>query len=141
IGSGTLDVTGLGISQAGAITQAASAGTTTFNAGAGVINLNNAGNNLTGEVSLNNSGNNNVTLVNTGTLLSLGASTLGSGVTSITNTGALTTNGLISSNGNVSLTTLSPDSSERVLTINSGGIVTSNGALISLNAANNSTGT
>src|SRR4029077_10413093 len=53
----------------------------------------------------------------------------------ITNTGALTTTGVISAkNGTVSLTTLSPDSASRVLTI--GADITTTGGAISANAAN-----
>jgi hypothetical protein len=66
VGSGILTLTGVGISQSGALTQAANAGAVTLNAGAGVISLGNSSNSFTGAISLNNSGNNNVTLVNSG---------------------------------------------------------------------------
>ncbi len=78
IGTGTLTVNAVGITQSGAITQAANGGLATFNAGNGVINLNNTGNNFTGNVALTNSGTNNVAVYNTSTLR-LGTSTLGSG--------------------------------------------------------------
>ena len=78
LGSGTLSVNAVGITQTGAITQAANAGAVTFNAGAGVITLANVGNDFTGLVSLNNSGNNNVS-VQDSTDLPIGLSNLGSG--------------------------------------------------------------
>ncbi|MEJ2565209.1 MAG: hypothetical protein P8141_04435, partial [Gammaproteobacteria bacterium] len=59
VGTGTLTVNGVGITQSGAITQAAGSGAATFNGGAGAITLN-AANDFTGAVSLNNSGANNV---------------------------------------------------------------------------------
>jgi hypothetical protein len=78
LGNGTLSVNAVGITQTGAITQAANAGAVTFNAGAGVITLANVGNDFTGLVSLNNSGNNNVS-VQDSTDLPIGLSNLGSG--------------------------------------------------------------
>jgi CSLREA domain-containing protein len=78
LGSGTLTVNAVGITQSGAITQASSAGTVIFNAGAGVITLANVGNDFTGLVSVNNSGNNNVS-VQDSTDLPIGLSNLGSG--------------------------------------------------------------
>ncbi|NBY00613.1 MAG: hypothetical protein EBQ87_01315 [Planctomycetes bacterium] len=78
LGSGTLTVNAVGITQSGAITQAASAGAVTFNAGAGAITLANVGNDFTGLVSLNNSGNHNVS-VQDSTDLPIGLSNLGSG--------------------------------------------------------------
>src|SRR5260221_288541 len=93
VGTGTLSLTGVGVTQTGAITQAASAGTATINAGAGVITLGSA-NNFTGAVALNNSGANNVSL-NNAVALSMGASSIGTGTLSltgvgITQTGAIT---------------------------------------------------
>jgi hypothetical protein len=79
LGSGSFTVTAVGITQSGAITQASSAGTVTFNAGAGVITLTNASNDFTGSVSLNNSGNNNVS-VQDSTDLTMGLSNIGSGI-------------------------------------------------------------
>ena len=140
VGSGTLQLSGVGISQTGAITEAANAGSVTINGNAGVINLSNTSNNFTGTVSLNNSGNNAVTLNNTGTILTLGASTVGSATTNVTNTGALTLSGTYaSSDGAVNFTTLSPDTNARNLTIN--GNITTSGGAIDLTAANNSGGT
>jgi hypothetical protein len=78
LGNGTLSVNAVGITQTGAITQAANAGAATFNAGAGVITLANVGNDFTGLVSVNNSGNNNVS-VQDSTDLPIGLSNLGSG--------------------------------------------------------------
>src|SRR6185312_9708853 len=85
VGSGALTVSGVGITQAvgSAITQAASADAAQFNAGAGVLQLDNA-NTFTGAVSLNNSGANNVTLNNGANALALGTSTLGSGTFNLT---------------------------------------------------------
>ena len=92
VGSGTLDITAVGITQSGAITQANDAGAATFNAGAGVLNLNNAGNSFTGAVSLNNSGVNDVTLLNS-RALELGASNVGSGMLDIAAVGSITQSG------------------------------------------------
>ena len=60
----------------------------------------------------------------------------------ITNTGAMTTSGVISTTGGaVNLTTVSPDTGDHVLTIGLAGIQTGtggvNGGSITLNAANN----
>jgi hypothetical protein len=86
LGSGTFTVTAVGITQTGAITQASGAGTSSFNAGAGVITLANAGNNFTGAVSLNNSGANNVAITDVNAI-DFGASTLGSGTFTVTAVG------------------------------------------------------
>lgn len=94
VGSGTLTLTGLGVTQDGAITQAASAGAATINAGAGVITLNNASNIFTGAVSLNNSGNNAVALSNNAAL-TLGTSNIGSGTFTLITGGALNETGAI----------------------------------------------
>ena len=64
VGSGTLTVTGAGITQSGAILQAAGAGTASFDAGANTLTLDHADNEFTGRVALTNSGANNVELVN-----------------------------------------------------------------------------
>ncbi len=89
VGSGTLTLTSVGITEgaAGTITQAAGAGAVTIAAGAGVINLGNA-NNFTGAVTLTNSGANNVTLNNGANLLTLGgASSIGTGTLTLTSLG------------------------------------------------------
>ena len=86
LGSGSFTVTAVGITQSGAITQASSAGATTFNAGTGVITLTNAANNFTGAVSLNNSGTNTVAITDMNAI-DFGASTLGSGSFTVTAVG------------------------------------------------------
>lgn len=96
--NGTLTLTGLGVTQTGAITQAANAGTVTINAGAGVINLANSGNIFTGAVSLNNTGVNNVSLLNN-TALTLGASSVGSGTLGIAANGSISQSGAITQAG------------------------------------------
>jgi len=53
LGSGTFSATGVGITQSGAIVQAAGADTANFSAGANAITLTNASNDFTGAVSLN----------------------------------------------------------------------------------------
>ena len=117
VGSGTLTVTGKGITQSGAITQATSAGAATFNGGVGVITLGNAGNDFTGAVSLNNSGANNVTLNNGSNALTLGTSSVGSGTLTVSGTG-ITQNaatnqsagaGSVSLNAGTSAVTLNAD--------------------------------
>jgi hypothetical protein len=122
LGTGTLTVNAVGITQSGAITQASGAGTATFNGGAGVISLNNSGNNFTGVVKLNNSSANNVAITDINTI-NLGASTLGSGTLTvnavgITQTGAIT-----------------QASSAGTATFNAGA-----GAITLTNASNNFTG-
>jgi len=148
--SGTLNITGitqsvgsLTIINTGDITQSGAMsvlGTSSFTAGANIINLNSSSNALTGIVTLSNSGAKTVTLANTGLLLNIGASTFGSGAVNITNTGALTTSGsLTSSGGDINLTTLSPDVNVRVLTVSAN--ILSNGGDITLTGANNTGGT
>ncbi|MDR3477200.1 MAG: MBG domain-containing protein, partial [Gammaproteobacteria bacterium] len=115
VGSGTLTLTGLGISQVGGITQAASAGTAIFNAGAAAINLSNASNNFTGPVSLYNSGNNNVILINNGNL-ALNTSTVGSGTLSLTAGGTLSEEGGITQAANAgAITLINSDGSSNML--------------------------
>ncbi|KRA30305.1 hypothetical protein ASD68_15830 [Rhodanobacter sp. Root627] len=100
VGSGTLTVSGTGITQAvgSTITQAASAGAAQFDAGVGALQLANA-NTFTGAVSLKNSGANNVTLNNGANALTLGTSTLGSGTFNLTGTGQTTLAGNLSTSG------------------------------------------
>ena len=119
------------ISQSGAI----SAQLLTINSVGGAI-LNsantitsfNATNATSGDIDLTNS--------STGTLLVTGiAQSSGLGNVNITNTGTMTISGAINTTGgNVSLNTLTPDSSARVLTINGG--VNTNGGAISASTAN-----
>jgi hypothetical protein len=82
---GNLSVTAGGaISQAGALTVP---GTANFTTGAFAITLNTGANDFTGAVSLNNSGANNVTIADANAIV-LGPSSMGSGVLSVTATGA-----------------------------------------------------
>ncbi len=76
VGSGTLAVTAVGISQSGAITQASGAGTATFNGGAGAIQLTQAGNEFTGAVSLTTTGTSDAAVTDA-TALILGSSSVG----------------------------------------------------------------
>ncbi|MGB9428303.1 MAG: hypothetical protein WCC11_00245, partial [Gammaproteobacteria bacterium] len=103
-GTGTLTVSAAGISQfSGAtVTQAAGAGTATFNGGAGVITLANSGNSLTGMVQLNNTGPFAVTLINDGDL-TLGGSALGTGAVDIVSTGSITQSGSFTFGGATTL--------------------------------------
>jgi hypothetical protein len=82
LGSGTLTVDSVGITQVGPITQAAAAGPAVINGGAGVIILGDAGNDFTGPVFLNNSGANDVVLTDVNGLI-LGTSILGSGALTV----------------------------------------------------------
>ncbi|HVE44624.1 MAG TPA: autotransporter-associated beta strand repeat-containing protein, partial [Gammaproteobacteria bacterium] len=88
-----------------------------------------------------NTGGGNISLINTTpTLTIVGLSQSGSGNVDITNTGALATAANITSQtGDITLTTLSPDSTERTLTINNN--ITTNGGAITAKAANNTAGT
>jgi len=110
LGSGTFTVTAVGITQSGVITQASSAGTVTFNAGAGVITLTNSSNDFTGAVSLNNSGANNVAITDVNAI-DFGASALGDGsftvtAVGITQTGAITVTGTSSFDAGAGVITL-----------------------------------
>ena len=94
---GNLDVT----SNGGAVDQETGAGqlltiggSTTINAGAAPVTLNNTSNLLTGDVVVNNSGNNNVAVDNN-RALSLGASSVGTGTLTVTATGAISQTGAI----------------------------------------------
>lgn len=89
VGTGTLDLSGTGITQVAGtgIVQAPGAGAATFDANAGVLNLNSTLNNLTGIVNLANSGNNLVYLDNGGNALTLGTLNVGSGPLTITDYG------------------------------------------------------
>jgi filamentous hemagglutinin family protein len=89
VGSGSLTVTAIGITQASGttVTQSAGAGAATFHAGAGVLTLANAGNDLTGTVSLGNSSAYDVTLDNGTNPLSLGNVNVGSGTLTVDATG------------------------------------------------------
>lgn len=95
VGTGALTLTGVGITQANgtSITQSASAGAASFNAGGGVITLANTGNDFTGSVALNNSSNNNVSVSNGGNLLTLGNVSVGTGTLTLTGVGIAQANG------------------------------------------------
>lgn len=98
-------------------------------------------NNSVSSLAINNTTANAISFANTANTLTLtGITQSSNGNVSITNTGALVSSGAIAaSGGTVSLTTLSPDSSERTITISSG--ITTNGGAISLSAANPSNAT
>ncbi|MFK2903697.1 filamentous hemagglutinin N-terminal domain-containing protein, partial [Dyella ginsengisoli] len=134
VGSGTLSVSATGISQSGAIVQAASAGAASFNAGAGAIALGNAGNNFTGTVSLANSGANNVVLDNGTHALDLGASTVGSGTLSVSATG-ITQSGAIVQAAGAGAVALDAGAAALVLggSNDFSGAVTASGTAITLN--------
>ncbi|MDB5384865.1 MAG: hypothetical protein JWM11_511 [Planctomycetaceae bacterium] len=100
IGTGALTVTGVGIFEAAAIVQPASAGNATFNGGTGIINLSTNGNDFTGAVSLNNSGANPASVTDLNAIL-LGPSLLGQNLT-VTSGGTVTQSGVISA-GNLSV--------------------------------------
>ena len=104
VGSGTLNINAVGISQTGPIIQQATAGAATFNAGAGPLTLLNSANDFTGTVSMNNSGSFAVQLgdanaLQLGTILSGGA-------VSISAQGALTSSpsGTIANSAALNLT-------------------------------------
>ena len=93
VGTGTLAINAVGITQTGTITQAASAGAVTITGNAGAIALTGA-NNFTGSVALSNSGANAVSITDTNALSigtsSVGTSTLTINAVGITQTGAIT---------------------------------------------------
>ncbi|WP_161596208.1 beta strand repeat-containing protein, partial [Rhodanobacter glycinis] len=99
LGSGALTVSAAGISQSGMITQAASAGAATFNAGTNAITLTDAGNAFTGAVSLAGS---NVSLVNsTATIL---GTTTATGTLDVGSNGALSQSGALTVTGAATFT-------------------------------------
>lgn len=81
-----------------AITQAASAGAVSFNAGAGSITLTNAANEFTGAVSLNNSGAHNVAITDNSAIV-LGASSVGAGTLTVNAVGIGQTGAIVQSSG------------------------------------------
>jgi filamentous hemagglutinin family protein len=89
VGTGSLSLTATGITQATGttITQAAGAGAASFNAGAGVLTLANAGNDLTGMLGLANTGAFDVTFDNGSNALTLGNVNVGTGTLDISATG------------------------------------------------------
>ncbi|ULX58047.1 filamentous hemagglutinin N-terminal domain-containing protein, partial [Ectothiorhodosinus mongolicus] len=116
VGTGAVTLTATGITQSGVFTQAASAGLVTLNAGAGVIELDEA-NQFTGNVSLNNSGNNNVVINNVGAL-SLAASDVGSGTLLVTAAGISQTGALVQGS-NAGLATF--NAGAHTITLNNAG--------------------
>jgi hypothetical protein len=108
LGTGSLTVNAVGITQTGAITVA---GTSSFNAGTGVITLTQS-NNFTGSVTLNSTGA-SVAITDTNAI-DFGASTLGSGTftvnaVGITQSGVITVVGAASFNaGNGVITLINP---------------------------------
>ena len=117
VGSGTLTLTGAGVTQTGGISEEASAGAVTINAGSGVINLINTNNNFTGAVSLNNSGANNVAFINAAAL-TLGSSSVGSGTLAITAGGGFAETGAITQAANAGAITLTENASGSNIILN-----------------------
>ncbi|MGH8145792.1 MAG: filamentous hemagglutinin N-terminal domain-containing protein [Rhodanobacteraceae bacterium] len=140
VGSGTLTVSGTGITQSGAITQAAGAGAATFDAGAGVLALGNTSNAFTGAVSLNNSGANAVTLDNGSNALKLGASSVGSGTLTVSGTG-ITQSGAVKQAAGAGATTFNAGSNDALTLANANnaitGSVTATGAGVSITTTGN----
>jgi hypothetical protein len=106
VGSGSLTVAATGaVTETGAVTQAAGAGTASFSAGAHAITLGQA-NELTGAIVLANSGNNNVFIVNAGAT-TFGTSSVGSGTLGVTSSGPITEAGTITQAAAAGATTFS----------------------------------
>lgn len=123
VGSGTLNIDAVGISQTGPIIQQAGAGTTSFNSGTGALNLSNGTNDFTGTVSLTSSGSFAVQLAD-GNALQLGTIQSG-GITSITSQGALTSSsaGTIENSAVLNLTGSSIGTmSQPILILNTTGL-------------------
>ncbi len=140
VGFGPLNVSGTGITQSGAITQAAGAGAATFDAGAGVLALGNTSNAFTGAVSLNNSGANAVTLDNGSNALKLGASSVGSGTLTVSGTG-ITQSGAVKQAAGAGATTFNAGSNDALTLANANnaitGSVTATGAGVSITTTGN----
>ncbi len=133
--SGTITDNGAGLVSGGTLTTVSTGGTILD--GANAVTGFNATNATSGDI----------TLVNTAATLTVSGVTQSSGAgnATITNTGNLTTTGAIATrSGNVSLTTLSPDAFERILTVGIAGIQSGVGAVtggaITLTSANNAAG-
>ncbi|HVC29488.1 MAG TPA: hypothetical protein VNF48_08095 [Gammaproteobacteria bacterium] len=126
VGSGSLTLTSVGITEAGAatITQAASAGIVTITAGAGAINLG-GNNNFTGSVSLSNSGAFAATLSNVGNL-TLGTVNVGNSLVVTSTTGSLILNGTVTATGGNSTFNAATD-----MAVNAG--ITATGRTVALN--------
>ena len=100
VGSGALNLSGAGITQAsGSITQAAGGGTATFNAGTNALTLNSGSNSFTGAVDL--IGGN--TQIASGSALNLGAGTI-NGTLAVSNTGAISQSGALTVTGAATFT-------------------------------------
>ncbi len=122
-----------GVALTGALLTTTSTGGTTLNSAANDVTSFNATNTGSGNIALTDD-------TNASTLTITGITQSGTGNVSVTDTGTMTSSGVISSQGgSIDLTTLSPDTNDRVLTINAD--INSNGGAIDLEAANNSTGT
>ena len=93
IGSGTLTVNAVGITQTGPIIQEAAAGAATFNSGVGAIVLTDAANDFTGPVSLNTSGSADASVVDSNAI-DLGNSTV-AGNLAVTASGNITESGVL----------------------------------------------
>jgi hypothetical protein len=142
-------VNAVGITQTGAITQAAGAGAATFNGGAGVITLTQA-NDFTGAVSLNNSGANNVQVTDANAII-LGTSGVGTGTLTvnavgITQTGAITQAAgagaatFVAGLGNINLSNTS-NNFTGVVTITSGvGVTLLNASTLTIGATSTTGG-
>ncbi|MEJ2573160.1 MAG: hypothetical protein P8164_06150, partial [Gammaproteobacteria bacterium] len=102
IGSGTLTVNAIGITQVGPITQEAAAGTATFNSGAGAIVLTDPGNDFTGPVVLNTTVSADASVVDSNAII-LGASTV-AGNLFVTAHGDITQVGVLLVSGNATFT-------------------------------------
>ncbi|CAN0056008.1 unnamed protein product, partial [Phaeothamnion confervicola] len=100
LGTGSLSLTGVGITQSGALV---TAGTTFFSAGANPIVLTDAGNAMSANVRLFNSGANNITFVNSVATAFGGGGTTAGGDLTVTSTGAVTQASALTVGGNFSM--------------------------------------
>jgi hypothetical protein len=128
--AGTLE-----INAAGAITQSSTINADVLDANA-VTGIALAGNNTVNEFSATNTTSGDIVLSNTAAPLEITSiNQASSGDVSVTNTGAMFTSGSITTDGgDVSLSTISNDSTLKALTIN--GAIDTNGGSISANSAN-----
>ena len=105
VGSGTLTVTSAGISQTGAITQAAGAGAALFDAGTGAVTLTDPNNSLTGALSLTGSSV-SISSANSFTLGAINSSSLTVNAVGISQSAPLTVSGTATFNAGVGPITL-----------------------------------
>jgi len=123
LGSGSLSLSGEGIAQNGALVQAAAGGAVTLDAGSGAIELNNAGNVLSGVVSLRSDAAQPVTIVDVSQLQLGAVSSQGGDITATAGAGITVSGNVRSHGGDISLSAKGGDIDLGHLDANDGGSI------------------